>query len=271
MTEQTQRDRFIAILQTVGAEYNTDPDDEDAQSNNEGIDKLLKELTSIVQSEIELACKPLKAEIARLKTCKTPQNQSTNQQEPTNIKKKPVKIAKKALVAISQEDSDEKPPAKKKATAKKVKGKVTKAKVKKVKDDESDGGETKPKTVKPYAAFTSFIGAAQKALIAEEPLDPVFSTSVTVTFLKRSAGVEALFEDEQSQPLKDMIDTEQNLEEVLKTAIAVLTEINGNAHMMKLTAIMWSALNNKQPVLTPMFEAEEADDASEADAAVAET
>ena len=241
MTAQlNQRERFISILQKVGVEYNTNAEDEDAPANNNGIDELLKELAGMVQYEIEIASKPLNAEIKRLKAQK-------QQEQPG---KKAVKIAKKLVVEESDDDEDK--PAKKKAITKKVKGKVTKAKVKKVQDDES--GETKAKAVKPYAAFTSFIGAAQKCLIAEDPLDPVFSTNVTVTFSKRSAGVEALFEDEKSQPLKDMIDTEQNLEEVLKCAIAVLTEINGNAHMMKLTAIMWSALDNKQPVLAPMPE-----------------
>ena len=261
MTEE-QRNRFIAVLAKVGLEYAVLPEDEDeaeeAKEHNNGINELLSALASIVKSEVELACKPLAAEIKKLKSKPSQVKADGGQEEAKEEKpkaKKSVSAKKRSKPAKAEGDdaeSGEEPEKKPKTKTKRV------AKAKAAKEDGE--GNVKVKQVKPYAAFTSFISTAMKCITDDETLDPVFGKSISVKFAKRSAGVEALFENELSEPLKSLIDTEQTIETVLKAAIDVLKAVNdGSVHMMKLTPIMWSALDQTQPVLLPVIDEAEAE------------
>jgi hypothetical protein len=86
-----------------------------------------------------------------------------------------------------------------------------------------------------------------KAVADGETPDGAFNNEINVNFSLVTPAVKAILADERAEPLNQMVGTDQTVLSVMQTAIEVLTELHEKPSLMRLAAIMWSAVNHVHP------------------------
>lgn len=223
-------DMIMARLATAGLELT-----EDAEHNS-NIHSVCQIVLDIVKEYVQATPSPA---LSKLPLSKFPCIEEAEEEPtPKTTPKTTPKPNRKTPARKTKAKTEEEPKPKRK----------TKAKVAKS-DDEPEKTKKAPT---PFALFTAFIRRGQEALESDEP-EEVFNTHLVVKFKHVTPSVKLFLEDDAAAPMKAMIDTEQPVCIVLQTAIDALKQMHdGKVSLMKLAAIMWSALNHVQPGLTSL-------------------